>query len=51
MTGYTDKIKEIAKRLLTEGKVDMVIGFRKGTVPMMNQPHYVDDLRPIGRRN
>ncbi len=40
MTDYTDKIKEIAKRLLDESKVDMVIGFRKGTVPMMNQPHY-----------
>ncbi|MDA8404097.1 MAG: 4Fe-4S dicluster domain-containing protein [Desulfobacteraceae bacterium] len=40
MTEYTDKIQEIAKRLLAEGKVEMVIGFRKGTVPMMNQPHY-----------
>jgi formate dehydrogenase (coenzyme F420) beta subunit len=41
MTGYTEKIRDIAARLLTEGKVDRVIGFRKGTVPMMNQPHYV----------
>jgi len=40
MTDYTDKIKEIAKRVLAEGKVEMVIGFRKGTLPMMNQPHY-----------
>ena len=40
MTSYTDKIQEAAKRLLEEGKVDMVIGFRKGSVPMMNQPHY-----------
>jgi len=40
MTEYSDKIKEIAKRILDEGKVEMVIGFRKGTVPMMNQPHY-----------
>ena len=39
MTDYTDKIKEIAKRVLADGKVDMVIGFRKGTLPMMNQPH------------
>jgi formate dehydrogenase (coenzyme F420) beta subunit len=38
MTSYTEKIKEISKRLLNEGKVDMVIGFKKGTVPMMNQP-------------
>ncbi|MFO7839862.1 MAG: 4Fe-4S dicluster domain-containing protein [Desulfosalsimonadaceae bacterium] len=40
MTAYTDKIQEAAKRLLEEGKVDMVIGFRKGSVPLMNQPHY-----------
>ena len=41
MTAYTDKIKEIAKRLLNEGKVDMIIGFRKGTIPMMNEPCFV----------
>ncbi len=40
MTAYTDKIKEAARRLLEEGKVEMVIGFRKGSVPLMNQPHY-----------
>ncbi len=38
MVGYTDKIKEIAGRLLKECTVDMVIGFRKGTMPMMNEP-------------
>jgi len=38
MVGYTDKIKEIAGRLLKECTVDMVIGFRKGTLPMMNEP-------------
>jgi ferredoxin len=38
MTGYIDKIKEISKRLLADGAVDLVIGFCKGTVPMMNQP-------------
>jgi len=38
MLGYIDKIKEIARRLLKDGKVDMVIGFCKGTLPMMNQP-------------
>jgi ferredoxin len=44
MTPYTAKIQEIAKRLLDEGKVEMVIGFRKGTLPMMNQPHYAASL-------
>ena len=38
MIEYTDKIREIAKRLLESGQVDMFIGFRKGTVPMMNEP-------------
>jgi formate dehydrogenase (coenzyme F420) beta subunit len=41
MLGYIDKIREISKRLLDEGRVDMVIGFRKGTMPMMNEPAFV----------
>ena len=48
MLGYIDKIKEISERLLKNGKVDMVIGFRKGTMPMMNEPHRVksaDDVK------
>jgi ferredoxin len=40
MLSYTEKIREIAARLLQSGAVDMVIGFRKGTVPMMNEPHF-----------
>jgi len=38
MLGYIDKIREISTTLLSEGKVDMVIGFREGTMPMMNEP-------------
>ncbi len=40
MTSYTEKIREISKRLLQEGKVDMIIGFARGSVPMMNQPMF-----------
>ena len=40
MLGYNQKIKEIAAKLLKECLVDMVIGFRKGTIPMMNEPHF-----------
>ena len=40
MLSYIDKIKEISNRLLKEGRVEMVIGFRKGTVPMMNEPYF-----------
>ena len=38
MLKYTEKIRETAKRLLAEEKVDVFIGYRKGTVPMMNEP-------------
>lgn len=38
MLEYTEKIKEIAKRIIKDCTVEMVIGFRKGSVPMMNEP-------------
>ena len=38
MLEYTDKIKEIAKRIIKDCTVEMVIGFRKWSVPMMNEP-------------
>ena len=41
MTSYTEKIREVSARLLKECKVDMVIGFRQGTLPMMNEPYFV----------
>ena len=40
MTSYTEKIREVSARLLKECKVDMVIGFRRGTLPMMNEPYF-----------
>jgi len=47
MLSYIDKIKEISRRLLKEAKVDMVIGFRKGTVVMMNEPCFVKAAEDI----
>ena len=38
MAGYTEKMREVAGRLLRDCRVEMVIGFRKGTMPMMNEP-------------
>ncbi|MFO7715255.1 4Fe-4S dicluster domain-containing protein [Desulfosarcina sp.] len=38
MVGYTEKIRAIAGRLLKDCTVEMVIGFRKGSMPMMNEP-------------
>lgn len=43
MPDYTSKIHEAARRLLAEKQVDGVIGFRKGTVPMMRQPVLIRD--------
>lgn len=38
MESYTEPIREIAARLLKDCQVEAVIGFRKGSVPMMNEP-------------
>jgi formate dehydrogenase (coenzyme F420) beta subunit len=38
MATYTNKIRETAQRLLKECKVEMFIGFRQGSRPMMNEP-------------
>ncbi len=38
MIRYTEKIRERARELLGQGKVDVFIGYKKGTVPLMNQP-------------
>jgi formate dehydrogenase subunit beta len=48
MLEYTDKIRDIAKKLLEEGTVDVFIGYKKGTVPMMNEPVLVKDPRRAG---
>ncbi len=47
MLSYIDKIKEIASRLLKDGSVDMIIGFRKGTVPMMNEPYFAKSAEDV----
>lgn len=38
MQEYTEKIRERAKSLLDEKKVDVFIGYKKGTLPLMNEP-------------
>ena len=40
---YADKIREIAKKILEEKSVDLVIGFKKGTLPMMTEPVMIRD--------
>ncbi|MCK5541603.1 MAG: 4Fe-4S dicluster domain-containing protein [Desulfobacterales bacterium] len=38
MDSYTKKIRELASNLLKDNKVDMVIGFNQGTIPMATSP-------------
>jgi ferredoxin len=49
MLSYTEKIREIAGRLLQSGSVDLVIGFRQGTIPMMNEPHFAKTPAEVGK--
>lgn len=41
--GYIDKIREIATKILEENTVDLIIGFKKGTLPMTTEPVVVRD--------
>jgi ferredoxin len=43
MLTYTEKIQDTARKLLTDKTVDVFIGYRKGTVPMMNEPVLIRD--------
>ncbi len=47
MIDYVEKIREAARGLLSEGKVDVFIGFRKGTVPMMSEPVLISDASKV----
>ncbi len=43
MIDYTATIRKIAKKILLEGTVDVFIGYKKGSVPMMNEPVCISD--------
>jgi formate dehydrogenase subunit beta len=43
MLAYTEKIRETAKKLLKDKTVEVFIGYKKGTVPMMNEPVLIRD--------
>ena len=49
MFEYIDNIKEISERLLKDCSVEMVIGFRKGTLPMMNEPCFAKTSEDVGQ--
>ncbi len=43
MREYISKIRERAQKLLREGTVEVFIGYKQGSVPMMNEPVLVRD--------
>ena len=47
MLGYIDKIRQISKGLLENKKVDIIIGFKKGTMPMMNEPCIIKSSKDV----
>lgn len=47
MPEMSEKIRAIAKKLLDDKAVDMVIGFRKGTVPLINEPCFIKDAAKV----
>jgi ferredoxin len=49
MIAYTEKIREIAKRLLEECRVETVIGFRRGSMPMMNEPCLIKKAQDVNQ--
>ena len=49
MPEYIEKIKEISERILKDCTVEMVIGFRKGTIPMMNEPCFARTPDEVGQ--
>jgi len=43
MLEYTTVIRESAKKMLQEGKIDVFIAYKKGTVPMTNEPVLISE--------
>jgi len=48
MLEYIETIRDRAEKLLSEGKVDVFIGYKKGSVPMMNSPVLIDAPEQAG---
>jgi len=44
MIKYVDTIRKIAKKILEEKTVDLIIGFKKGTLPLMTEPILINDV-------
>ena len=49
MEQLKEKIMQIARRLLVDKRVDAVLGFQKGSIPMMSQPLLIHEPEHVGR--
>lgn len=49
MTSVEKTIREIARKLLDEKKVDVVIGYERGTLPMRSTPCFISDVKEVER--
>ncbi|UCD72932.1 MAG: 4Fe-4S dicluster domain-containing protein [Candidatus Bathyarchaeota archaeon] len=49
MSEPRDQIREHARRLLDEGKVEVIIGYEKGSVPLQSTPCFVRDADNVER--
>jgi len=47
MIQWGDKIKEIAKKILRDKTVDLIIGFQKGTIPLRTKPVLIKDIEKV----
>jgi formate dehydrogenase subunit beta len=47
MEKIEDSIREVAKKLLSEKKVDLIIGYERGTLPMRTTPSFVAKLEDV----
>ena len=47
MENLENSIREVAKKLLSEKKVDLVIGYEQGTLPLHTAPCFVDKVEGV----
>jgi ferredoxin len=49
MENVEASIREVARKLLNEKKVELVIGYEKGTLPLRTTPCFIDNPDNVGR--
>ena len=47
MENLENSIREVAEKLLSEKKVDLIIGYERGTLPLRTTPCFVDKVEDV----